>query len=128
MTCKHVVIAEDNCVLLDVIRFNLSRAGYQVTAAQNGNEAWNVIQSQGADLLITDCQMPELSGLELCEKIRSDKSLCNLPILFCTAKGFEISQSVLNELRLPQIICKPFSPRELVMRVDELLQPTEAIY
>ena len=126
MTNKHVIVAEDNRVLLDVIRFNLKRSGYQVSTAIEGGEALRQLEQSPIDLLITDCQMPGMSGLELCRIIRHHPTLHSLPILFCTAKGYEINDAVLNELSLPQIICKPFSPRELLAQVDAILQPAIA--
>ena len=121
MTTKHVVVAEDNRVLQDVIRFNLKRAGFEVHTAIEGAAALQLIEQYPIDILITDCQMPGMSGLDLCRRIRADERLHDMPILFCTAKGFEITPTILDELQLPEIICKPFSPRDLIARVQQLL-------
>lgn len=118
---NRVIVAEDNRVLQDVIRFNLVRAGFEVRTAIEGSQVLQMLEEQPADLLVTDCQMPGMSGLELCAKIRNHAVFSNLPILFCSAKGLEIEQSTLDELRLPAILCKPFSPRVLVNKVTELI-------
>lgn len=119
----QIIVAEDNRVLQDVIRFNLTRAGYSVRTAAEGREVLRMIAEAPADLLVTDCQMPGMSGLELVATIRSMATLKDLPILFCTAKGLEIDQRILDELRLPVLLCKPFSPRDLVEKCRQLLEP-----
>lgn len=124
MTAYKVIIAEDNRVLLDVIRFNFLRAGFDVRTATEGGQVLRMLEENSADLLVTDCQMPGMSGLELCAKIRSHVVYTNLPILFCTAKGLEIEQQTLDQLRLPAVLCKPFSPRVLVERAIEMVQPS----
>lgn len=118
----QIIVAEDNRVLQDVIRFNLTRAGYSVRTATEGREVLRMISEAPADLLVTDCQMPGMSGLELVATIRSMANLKDLPILFCTAKGLEIDQRILDELRLPVLLCKPFSPRDLVEKCRQLLE------
>lgn len=117
----QVIVAEDNRVLQDVIRFNLTRAGYTVRTAAEGRQVLQLISEAPIDLLVTDCQMPGMSGLELVATIRSMAELKDLPILFCTAKGLEIDQRILDELRLPVLLCKPFSPRDLVEKCKQLL-------
>ncbi len=117
----QVIVAEDNRVLQDVIRFNLTRAGYTVRTAAEGRQVLQLISEAPVDLLVTDCQMPGMSGLELVATIRSMAELKDLPILFCTAKGLEIDQRILDELRLPVLLCKPFSPRDLVEKCKQLL-------
>lgn len=118
----QVIVAEDNRVLQDVIRFNLTRAGYSVRTATEGRQVLQLISEAPADLLVTDCQMPGMSGLELVATIRSMAELKDLPILFCTAKGLEIDQRILDDLRLPVLLCKPFSPRDLVEKCKQLLE------
>ncbi|MCA9057950.1 MAG: response regulator, partial [Planctomycetaceae bacterium] len=73
---SRILVAEDNRILLDVLRFNLVRAGYEVLTAMNGLEALTVLREhQPIDLLITDCQMPGLSGVEVCTQVRQDPQL-----------------------------------------------------
>lgn len=116
----RVIVAEDNRVLQDVIRFNLARAGFEVRTAVEGMQALRLLEEQPADVLVTDCQMPGMSGLELCAAIRGHAIYRDLPILFCSAKGLEIETETLEKLRLPEVMCKPFSPRSLVEKVQAL--------
>lgn len=118
----RVIVAEDNRVLQDVIRFNLARAGFEVRTATEGAQALRLLEEQPADVLVTDCQMPGMSGLELCAAVRGHAIYRNLPILFCSAKGLEIEPETLEKLRLPEILCKPFSPRSLVEKVQALAE------
>ena len=91
------------------------------TAQHNGLEAWEEIQRQKPDVLITDCQMPRLDGMELCRRIRECPETRDLPVLMLTAKGYELSSRELTEqLGVLAVIAKPFSPRELLHRVDEI--------
>lgn len=123
MTARRIIVAEDNRILQDVIRFNLARAGFQVLTADDGRQVLEILRTHEVDLLVTDCQMPGLSGLELVRALRRDPQWCDLPVLFCTAKGFEIESSVLEELKLPDLVCKPFSPAELIGRISVMLGP-----
>ncbi|HEY2881490.1 MAG TPA: response regulator [Pirellulales bacterium] len=123
----RVLLCDDEIHILRAAEFKLSRAGYDVQCATNGVEAWDEIQRQKPDVLVTDCQMPRLDGIGLCHKIREHEATRDLPILMLTAKGFELSQRELqDELGIMAIIAKPFSPRELLARVDEICRSAEA--
>lgn len=120
---QRILVAEDNCAMASVIGFNLRRAGYDVTLCANGDEAWNTLQEQDFDFLVTDYQMPGRSGLELIQAIRADESLRELPVILLTAKGLEIDgERITAELRLSGLHVKPFSPRELVDHIRTCLE------
>jgi two-component system sensor histidine kinase EvgS len=106
----RVIVAEDNRVLQDVIRFNLARAGFEVRTAVEGTQALRLLEEQPADVLVTDCQMPGMSGLELCAAVRSHAIYSNLPILFCSAKGLEIEPK-----RLKNFGCQQFCANHSVL-------------
>lgn len=121
---KNVLVADDNRVMVDVLRFNLDQVGLDTTIARNGREAWNVLQRGGIDLLITDYQMPLMNGEELCRNIRHDERLAGLPIILLSAKGFELDiERTQAELGLRAILFKPFSPQQLVELVMTCLEP-----
>ena len=71
----RVLVVEDNSALANVLTFNLKRSGYDVTIARNGREAWDILQNRSADLVVADHQMPEMSGIELCQKIRGHEQM-----------------------------------------------------
>jgi two-component system alkaline phosphatase synthesis response regulator PhoP len=123
----RVLLCDDEIAILRAAEFKLSRAGYDVRCAANGLEAWDEIQREMPDVLITDCQMPRLDGIALCERLRANPLTRNLPILMLTAKGFELSKRELREeLGVLEVIAKPFSPRELLRHVDEICRPAAA--
>jgi DNA-binding response OmpR family regulator len=124
----RVLLCDDEIHILRAAEFKLSRAGYEVRCASNGQEAWEEIQRSKPDILITDCQMPRLDGLGLCQKIRENSETRDLPVLMLTAKGYELSHRELYEkLGIVAVIAKPFSPRELLRRVDEIMSQRAAV-
>ena len=110
-----VLVAEDNGILADVLRFNLQRAGFEVVTVENGRLALEELQQRPFDLLITDYQMPEVDGQLLCKLIREQNAFEHLPIIMCSAKGLELDvQALCEEYRISKVISKPFSTQELV--------------
>ena len=117
----RILVAEDNRVLADVLRFNLQRAGFAVTVALNGSLAVTHLQQETFDLVITDFQMPGVNGEQLCQVIRRELQLDQLPILMCSAKGLELDIELLkSEFGVSQVISKPFSMREIVAIAQSL--------
>ena len=99
-----------------------------VTAAGNGREAWSRLQTENFDLIITDYQMPEMDGEELCRQIRQDPHLTNVPIILLSGKGLELNLAQLREeLGIHEVFFKPFSPAALVAAVQTCLQQTAAV-
>jgi DNA-binding response OmpR family regulator len=116
----HICDDEPHIVLAVSLKF--SKAGFQVTTANDGQAAWEAIQLSPPDLLITDLQMPRLDGLGLIQRLRSDPQLREVPVILLTAKGFELEADELrSEYGVQHVICKPFSPRELVALANSLL-------
>ena len=118
-----LLIVEDNPALGVVVQFNLERAGYNVTLAENGCVAWDLAQARDFQLVITDQQMPGMTGVELCQRLRGHPRYSQTPIIMLTAKGLELNLSDLRKrLRIAAVLPKPFSPRELTQKVAECLQ------
>lgn len=116
---RRILLCDDEIHILRAAEFKLKKAGYEVRTASDGQEAWEAIQQQAPDVLITDCQMPRLGGLGLIQKVRENPTTAQLPIFMLTAKGFELSQEDLTaKWNVMAVIAKPFSPRELLQRVD----------
>ena len=119
---KRVLLCDDEIHILRAAEFKFARAGFDVQVAGDGQEAWEAIQIQKPDVLITDCQMPRLDGFGLVQRVREDPDTKDLPVLMLTAKGYELSQKELGEKwNVVALIPKPFSPRELLRRVEEIL-------
>ena len=120
---KSILIAEDNAALALVVRFHLEHAGFTVTVANNGQEAWDLLQDQDFDLAILDEQMPKMLGSEVCRRLRHDPRYASLPVLMLTAKGLEIEHQWAREhFGVLEVISKPFSVRELVDTVEKYLE------
>jgi two-component system, OmpR family, alkaline phosphatase synthesis response regulator PhoP len=119
---KRILLCDDEIHILRAAEFKLKKAGYDVHIASDGQEAWEAIQNQKPDMLITDCQMPRLDGLGLVARVRENPETADLPIFMLTAKGFELSHDNLaKKWNVMAVIAKPFSPRELLQRVDTVL-------
>jgi CheY-like chemotaxis protein len=116
----RVLVVEDNRVMADVMRFNFDRAGFDAVVAGNGKAAWELLQAEAFQLLVTDYQMPEMDGRELCLRIRAEPRFAKLPIILLTGKGLEIDRDgVTRELGVSLVMYKPFSPRQLVAIAQE---------
>ncbi len=124
---ERVLLCDDEIHILRAAEFKLKRAGYDVQIAGDGQEAWEAIQLQKPDLLITDCQMPRLDGLGLVQRVRENPDTRDLPVLMLTAKGYELSREEMSERwNVIAVIAKPFSPRELLRLVEEVLRERTA--
>jgi CheY-like chemotaxis protein len=114
-SCPVVLVAEDDPVFRRVIAFSIAAAGFTCQTASNGLEAIAILDREPVDLLVTDHQMPLCSGLELIEHVRKHAGLELLPIILCTAKGFELNAAALTQShRLLGVMRKPFSPRQMM--------------
>jgi len=119
---KKILVAEDNLALADVMRFNLERAGFEVTVAHNGREAYDLSQNDQFDLVLTDHQMPKLTGVELCQRLREDERYARTPVIMVTAKGLELDLARLqDELGVTAALAKPFSPIEMIRQIEDCL-------
>ncbi len=119
---KRVLLCDDEIHILRAAEFKLKKAGYDVQIAGDGLAAWELIKVRVPDILITDCQMPRMNGIELTQRVRQDPATRDLPVLMLTAKGFELSHEDLTQkYNVMEVIAKPFSPRELLQTVDRIL-------
>jgi DNA-binding response OmpR family regulator len=119
---SRILVVDDHRMMLNILRFTLQRAGFTVNTARNGRAAWELVQAEDFDLLITDYQMPEMNGEMLIQQIREVDRLKSLPIILLSAKGLELDLSRLREeLGVSEVIYKPFSPSGLVATAEASL-------
>ncbi len=119
----RLLLCDDDLAIVRAAEFKLSRAGYEVECAGDGQAGWEAIQRQRPDLLVTDCQMPRMTGLQLCEAVRGDAATRDLPIIMLTAKGYELTEAeVRQRYGVLKLVAKPFSPRELLKSIDAVLR------
>jgi CheY-like chemotaxis protein len=118
----RILLVEDNVALSGVICFNLNRAGYQVTPVGNGREAIAALERSRFDLVLSDQQMPKMTGIQLCEHIREMPDHAQTPFILLTAKCMEIDVAKLrHRLGVSAALPKPFSPSELLTSIEESL-------
>ena len=117
-----ILVVDDEPDAVELIKFNLKGAGYDVLTAADGDEALKKARSLLPDLIVLDLMLPEVDGLEVCKILRRDQRVSTTPILMLTAKAAEIDRVLGLELGADDYVTKPFSPRELVLRVKRLLE------
>ena len=119
---KTIHIVEDEPDIRETLAYNLSQEGFKVSEFSDAESCLDKIQKKLPDLLILDLMLPGMSGLDLCKQIRTDKSLQNLAIIMLTAKGEEVDRIIGFELGADDYVTKPFSVRELILRVKVILK------
>jgi two-component system phosphate regulon response regulator PhoB len=117
-----ILVVDDEPEAVELIDFNLKQAGYDVVTAADGAEALKKSRSTVPALIILDLMLPEIDGLEVCKMLRRDPTTAAVPIVMVTAKAAEIDRILGLELGADDYLTKPFSPRELVLRVKNILQ------
>ncbi|MEX0744383.1 MAG: response regulator [Phycisphaeraceae bacterium] len=116
-----ILVADDESHIVHVVTLKLQNAGYRVITAEDGEEALALALEHRPNLVITDFQMPFMSGLELCTQLKSDERTAETPALMLTARGFSLGRDVLEQTNIAAVLSKPFSPRDVLARVQELL-------
>ena len=120
-----ILIIEDEPDIRKNLEYNLSREGYSVLTAASIAEAEQLIYSNNLSLILLDLMLPDGSGLDLCKKMKSDPDVQNLPIIILTAKDDEVDKVVGFELGADDYVTKPFSVRELILRIKAVLKRGE---
>ena len=121
-----ILAADDEPDALELIEVNLKSAGYEVLTAVDGREALQKARAAMPDLILLDIMLPEMDGLEVCKALRRDAATMSLPIIMLTARTAEIDRVLGLELGADDYITKPFSPRELILRVKNVLKRAAA--
>lgn len=121
---KHILVADDDLHIREVISFALEKAGMRVTLAEDGRQALEQFRVSAVDLMVLDINMPEFDGLEVCREIRKSS---DLPILFLSSRDDEIDRILGLEIGGDDYVTKPFSPRELVARINAILKRIQPI-
>ncbi len=117
-----ILVVDDEPEAVELVEFNLKQAGYDVISAADGAEALKKARQVLPSLIVLDLMLPEVDGLEVCKMLRRDPATAGLPIIMLTAKAAEIDRILGLELGADDYLTKPFSPRELVLRIKKILQ------
>ncbi len=121
MANERILIVDDEEDVLELVRYNLDRSGYQIETAASGEEALSKARKNSPDLIILDLMLPGIDGLEVCKKLKSDVKTEHIPIVMLTAKGDEADIVTGLELGAEDYVTKPFSPKILIARVRRIL-------
>lgn len=121
MTGNKVLIADDEIHIIHVVAIKLRNNGYEVIAANNGAEAYELACREQPDIVVTDYQMPFVTGIELIEKLRANEQTKNMPVILLTARSFAISDELQRSLGVEECLSKPFSPKELLKSIQDIL-------
>ena len=119
-----ILVVEDEKDLQDLLGYNLRQAGHKTTVVGTGREALTSVLEHRPDLVILDLMLPDASGLDVCRKVKGDPATRDVPIIIVTAKGDEVDRVVGFELGADDYVVKPYSIRELLLRVDAVLRRT----
>ncbi len=125
MPKEKILIVDDEQDLVKLIRYHLEKDGYKVISAYNGEDALFLARREKPELLILDLMLPGMDGLEVCKKIKADEELTHIAIVMLTARGEESDITVGLRLGADDYVTKPFSPKELVARVQAVLRRTK---
>lgn len=122
---RKILIVDDEPSICALLSFNLDKAGYHTTEANNGHEALELTRTGKPDLIILDVMLPGIDGMEVCRILKGQKHTAGIPIIMLTAKNDEIDKIIGLELGADDYMTKPFSPRELVARVKAVLRRSQ---
>jgi len=124
---KKILVVDDDADLVELISFNLKQAGYAIGTANDGVDALKKARSLQPDLIVLDIMMPELDGFAVCEILRRDAATASIPIMMLTALSSELGRMAGLGSGASDFVTKPFSPRILVQRIENLLQKASNI-
>jgi len=122
MSKKHILIVDDEPDLVELLSYNLKKEGFTVTSAVDGEEALLMLKKSTFSLILLDLMLPGIQGLELCRILRQNQKTEHIPIIMITAKGEETDKILGLETGADDYITKPFSPKELIARVNAVLR------
>jgi DNA-binding response OmpR family regulator len=122
MAKEKILIVEDDKNISKLLRYNLEKDGFECATALTGEEVFDQLDRFPADLIILDVMLPKMDGFEVCRILRQDQRYASIPVIMLTARGEEVDRIVGLELGADDYIVKPFSPRELILRVKARLR------
>jgi len=124
-TGKTILIVEDEHDVLDLLALNLRKAGFTISTASDGAAGLHKVRNESPALIVLDLMLPKMSGLEICKILKSDPATRQIPVLMLTAKAEEIDRIVGLEFGADDYVTKPFSPREVALRIRAILRRSD---
>ncbi len=127
MAKENILIVDDEEDILELVRYNLSKEGYQITCVASGEEGLSMAKSASPDLVVLDLMLPGVDGLDVCKALKSDGKTKHIPVIMLSAKGEEADIVAGLELGADDYLVKPFSPRVLSARVKSVLRRNKGV-
>ena len=122
MTAKKILVVDNEIHIVQVVAIKFRNNGFEVITSDNAREAFELACRQKPDVIVTDLQMPGTSSLELIENLRKHPATADIPVVLLTARDFTVEDQQISDLRISVCLAKPFSPRELLQTVNEVLK------
>ncbi|MEK7996753.1 MAG: response regulator [Planctomycetota bacterium] len=127
MADRKVLVVDDEIHIVHVVAIKLRNNGFEVIAADNGAEGLKLALAEKPDIIVTDYQMPVMTGIELVEQLRQNEDTKDTPVIILTARSFAIPQQQQDDLRISGCLSKPFSPKELLGTIEDILYQNQLI-
>lgn len=127
MARRKALIVDDEIHIVQVVAIKLRNNGFDVTTAENGAVGLELAGEIHPDIVVTDFQMPVMTGIELVENLRKQESTKDIPVIMLTARGFAIEDDQRETLKISAFLSKPFSPREVLKTIEETLETAAAV-
>ena len=124
---RRILVADDESYILTTVAHKLRQRGYEVVTAADGEQAHAIARESRFDLIVSDFQMPLLSGFDLCVRLRDEPRTAQIPVIMLTARGHRLAPSQLAQTNIKHLLPKPFSTKELITKVEEILGPAPAV-
>ncbi len=121
-----VLVVDDEIHIVQVVAIKLRNNGFDVITCENGAQALQLATNEKPDIIVADFQMPVMTGLELVQNLRSNPDTADIPVVMLTARGFAIQDRQNEDLKISACVSKPFSPRELLQNIEEVLKESVA--
>ena len=126
MSKGRILVVDDEIYIVHILDFSLGMEGYEVITALDGEQALEKMRTEKPDLIVLDIMMPKLDGYEVCKTIKGNPETAHIPVILLSAKGRNVDQKLGFDVGADDYITKPFSPRKLVERINQLLGQTVA--
>ena len=127
MDNKKALVVDDEFHIVQVVSIKLKNNGFDVVTAENGSDAYDLACQNQPDIIVTDYQMPIMTGIELIEKLRQNENTAQTPVIMLTARGFSIEDDQKEQLNISACLSKPFSPREVLQTIEDVLSQKAAV-
>jgi two-component system alkaline phosphatase synthesis response regulator PhoP len=122
MSRENILVVDDEEDILELLRYNLAKNGFNVTTATSGEDALKITKTKTFDIILLDLMLPGIDGLDVCKELKKNQSISSIPIIMLTAKGEEADIVAGLELGADDYVTKPFSPRVLISRIRAVLR------